>query len=77
MAFLCKNKVIDYSLLVIEHEDRLRMGIIDFMRPYHLMEKIESKYKELTNRNEPTVIPPEEYGSRFLSAMKKYFSFIS
>lgn len=40
VAFLCKNKVIDYSLLVIEHEDRLRMGIIDFMRPYHLMEKI-------------------------------------
>lgn len=43
--------MIDYSLLVIEHEERLRMGIIDFMRPYHLMEKIESKYKELTNRN--------------------------
>lgn len=45
VAFLCKSKVIDYSLLVVEQGSRLRLGIIDFMRPYHLMEKIESKYK--------------------------------
>ena len=75
MHFLCKNEVIDYSLLVIEHERQLRVGIIDFMRPYHLMERIENKYKELTNKNEPTVIPPQEYANRFLLAMRKYFAF--
>lgn len=38
--FLCKHEVIDYSLLVVENEQTLRLGIIDFMRPYHLKEKI-------------------------------------
>lgn len=45
IAFLRKNNVIDYSLLAIEHGQRIRVGIIDFMRPYHLLEKIENKYK--------------------------------
>ena len=34
--FLAKNEVIDYSVLVIENEREIRIGIIDFMRPYHL-----------------------------------------
>lgn len=36
ILFLTKNQVIDYSLLVIESERSLRIGIIDFMRPYHI-----------------------------------------
>lgn len=39
-CFLRDQGVIDYSLLVIEQGNTLRMGIIDFMRPYHLIEKI-------------------------------------
>ncbi len=38
--FLREHEVIDYSLLVIECRGELRLGIIDFMRPYHLFEKI-------------------------------------
>jgi hypothetical protein len=38
--FLKEQGVIDYSLLAIESGTNLRMGIIDFMRPYHFVEKI-------------------------------------
>lgn len=38
--FLKEQGVIDYSLLAIESGNKLRMGIIDFMRPYHFVEKI-------------------------------------
>jgi hypothetical protein len=48
----------DYSLIVIENENKLRLGIIDYMRPYQLTEKIESIYKELKLGCNPTVIPP-------------------
>jgi hypothetical protein len=37
------------------------MGIIDYMRPYHLMEKIENIYKEIKSGRDPTVIPPNSY----------------
>ena len=32
--------MIDYSLLVIEKDKELRIGVIDFMRPYHFFEKL-------------------------------------
>jgi hypothetical protein len=57
--FLCKHEVIDYSLLVVENEQTLRLGIIDFMRPYHLKEKIEKKFKEIKYGQDPTVLPPQ------------------
>lgn len=43
--FLRAHEVIDYSLLVIESGVRVRVGIIDYMRPYHTIEKIENIYK--------------------------------
>lgn len=43
--FLKDHSVIDYSLLVISTKNSLRIGIIDYMRPYHLMEKLETLYK--------------------------------
>lgn len=49
------------------------MGIIDFMRPYHLIEIIESNIKYMKTRKDPTVIPPYQYSERFISALKKYF----
>ena len=49
------------------------MGIIDFMRPYHLIEKIENKYKEMMSGKDPTVIEPTKYAERFVGALKRYF----
>lgn len=72
-VFLREHAVIDYSLLVIESKDSLRLGIIDYMRPYQLMEKLETIYKEFKSGRDPTVIPPHSYAERFISAMKKYF----
>jgi 1-phosphatidylinositol-3-phosphate 5-kinase len=71
--FLRDQGVIDYSLLVIEQGNTLRMGIIDFMRPYHLIEKIETLYKEIKSGKDPTVIPPPQYSERFINALNKYF----
>ncbi|CAM6005661.1 unnamed protein product [Sphagnum balticum] len=74
VEFLKYQEVIDYSMLAVEDADKnLRIGIIDFMRPYHLMEKVEKIYKELKNGHEPTVVPPEIYADRFVAAMRRYF----
>jgi hypothetical protein len=35
--FLKTYEVIDYSLLVIESKNTLRLGVIDYMRPYQLI----------------------------------------
>jgi hypothetical protein len=59
---------------VIESETSLRMGIIDFMRPYHFVEKIETLYKEIKSGKDPTVIPPQQYAERFVKAMRRYFA---
>lgn len=40
ILFLSKSEVIDYSLLVIEYGKMLRLGVIDFMRPYHFKEML-------------------------------------
>ena len=71
--FLKEMAVIDYSLLVILSGKSIRIGIIDFMRPYQFIEKMETFYKQLRSGKEPTVIPPENYAERFISAMRKYF----
>jgi hypothetical protein len=60
--------------MVVETNKTLRMGIIDFMRPYHFREKIEKTYKELKYGQGPTVLPPPEYAHRFLNAVKRYFT---
>lgn len=77
--FLGRQQVIDYSLLLIinPEEAQVRMGIIDFMRPYQIFEKIENFYKEMKLSATPTVIPPNLYSERFMQAMKHYFLRIS
>ena len=50
------------------------MAIIDFMRPYHFVEKIETIYKEIKSGKDPTVVPPQQYADRFVRAMKRYFA---
>ena len=61
-------------MLVIESQLSLRMAIIDFMRPYHFVEKIETIYKEIKSGKDPTVVPPQQYADRFVRAMKRYFA---
>ena len=73
-AFLKEQGVIDYSLMVVESNLGLRMAIIDFMRPYHFVEKIENLYKEIKSGKDPTVIPPAHYADRFVKAMYRYFA---
>lgn len=72
--FLKGQNIIDYSLLLIEAGEQIRIGIIDFMRPYHFIEKLENFYKEMKNKSEPTVIKPANYAERFLSSIKKYLN---
>lgn len=75
-SFLSEQEVIDYSLLLIMNQEQqyIRMGIIDFMRPYHALEKLETFYKEMRSGGEmPTVIPPIKYRDRFIGALRQYF----
>lgn len=70
--------VIDYSMLVGVDEEReeLVVGIIDYLRNYDLLKKIESLGKQvgmLTGQAEPTIIPPQQYKKRFRMAMDRYF----
>ena len=73
--FLLRQEVIDYSLLVMVDIDKnlVRFGIIDFMRPFHLIERVENIYKKMIKGNNPTVVDPKNYESRFFGALKKYF----
>lgn len=74
-GFLLKQEVIDYSLLLFVDVEKnsIRMGIIDFMRPFNLIERVENIYKKIVKGNNPTVVGPKHYQSRFFGAMKKYF----
>lgn len=77
--FLSIINVVDYSILVGIDEDnkRLVVGIIDYMRQYDLIKKMESVGKSvgmIAGHAEPTVIQPSHYKNRFQMAMERYFS---
>jgi len=78
--FLCDIKVMDYSLLVGKDDttNELVVGIIDYLRPFSIDKVIESQMKKTSgyfqgNVEDPTVISPSAYQSRFISAMDNYF----
>lgn len=82
--FLSELKVVDYSLLVgiDDKTNTVVVGIIDYLRRYDTLEKIEQYSKEFidrwtgakdASRNLPTIIPPEHYARRFTEAMDTYF----
>lgn len=68
----------DYSLLVgIDYEKKFIVaGIIDYVRNYDLAKKVESISKKMIYTIKPTILSPDEYQSRFLSAMSEYFVFV-
>lgn len=76
--FLSLLKVVDYSILlgVDEENGRLVAGIIDYMRHYDLVKKIESGMKQvgmIAGQAAPTIVPPQLYKRRFRQAMDRYF----
>lgn len=76
--FLSVINVVDYSILVgiDEHECRIVIGIIDYMRQYDIIKKVERMGKSvgmIAGQPEPTVIQPPNYRNRFRDAMERYF----
>ena len=76
--FLSAINVVDYSILVGVDENTftLRFGIIDFMRQYDIIKKMEHMGKSvgmLTGQAEPTIIEPAQYKRRLQVAMERYF----
>ncbi len=78
--FLCDIKVMDYSLLVGKDEitNELVVGIIDYLRPFSIDKIIESQVKKTSGyfqgtAEDPTVISPSAYQTRFIAAMDNYF----
>ena len=76
--FLSIINVVDYSIIVgyddVRHE--IVVGIIDYMRQYDMIKRMESMGKSvgmMVGKEEPTIIPPQQYMRRFQAAMEKYF----
>ena len=74
--FLTNLLVMDYSLLLVidEKTKLLKMGLIDYIRMYTWDKKVENEVKKvITAGHVPTIINPNDYRQRFLSAMSRYF----
>ena len=73
--YLSKHSIIDYSLLAIINpvKKTIRVGIIDYIQHYTLDKELESTVKMMIAKEDPTIIPPEQYKQRFRQAMEKYF----
>ena len=75
-ALLCRNNIIDYSLLTILDKKRrvVRFGIIDYLQFYTLKRQLETQYKTLVNLGQmPTIIEPKAYGKRFCKFAGLFF----
>ncbi|KAF9082129.1 hypothetical protein BGX23_012783 [Mortierella sp. AD031] len=75
--FLAGANIMDYSLLVGVDDERkeLVVGIVDFIGAYTWAKKIESKGKTTLRgaKDNVTVLPPQQYKTRFREAMERYF----
>ena len=79
--FLSLINVVDYSILVgiNERNRQLTVGIIDYMRQYDMLKKVERMSKSvgmIAGQAEPTVIQPPNYRNRFQAAMTRYFMMV-
>lgn len=74
--FLADINVMDYSLVagVDSYNNELVVGIVDYIRTYTWDKKLESWVKG--GRGEPTIVSPNWYRQRFLTAMERYFPLI-
>jgi len=77
-AWLTGASVVDYSLLVgVESGNGvLSLGIIDYVRRFDAIKRLESRVKTVTslatNGVEPTVVQPSRYAERLLKAADRY-----
>ncbi|CAO3686824.1 unnamed protein product [Rhizopus stolonifer] len=73
--FLSTCNIMDYSLLVGVNQEthEITIGIVDFIGAYTWYKKMESKGKSTLSKREVTVIPPEQYKSRFCKEICNYF----
>ena len=79
--FLLLINVVDYSILVGMNDERseLVVGIIDYMRQYDIIKKVERMGKSvgmIAGQAEPTVIQPQSYRRRFQAAIERYFMIV-
>jgi hypothetical protein len=79
--FLSIINVVDYSILVgmDENKKELVVGIIDYMRQYDIIKKMERMGKSvgmIAGQAEPTIIQPPAYRNRFQAAMQRYFMMV-
>ncbi|KAG9019242.1 hypothetical protein FRB90_004804 [Tulasnella sp. 427] len=77
-AFLSKSNIMDYSLLLGLDKERRQIacGLVDTIGSYTFAKTLEYKAKQgLTGGSgrEITVVPPNEYQERFVTAMEGYF----
>ncbi|KAK8809640.1 hypothetical protein WA158_000583 [Blastocystis sp. Blastoise] len=78
-SFLSSLNIVDYSLLIGIDEDtqELVMGIIDYLSSYEFKKEIEYNIKNLTcivGDAQPTILPPEDYRTRFKNNICNYFT---
>ncbi|KAG0261040.1 hypothetical protein BGZ95_004303 [Linnemannia exigua] len=75
--FLAAANIMDYSLLVGVDDERkeLVVGIVDFIGAYTWYKRIESRGKTTLRgaKDNVTVLPPQQYKTRFREAMERYF----
>ena len=71
--WLCKQNVMDYSLMAGFDDERkeLLVGIIDCIRTYTWDKKLESWIKD-RGKNKPTITSPKDYRNRFRVSMMQY-----
>jgi len=79
--FLSLVNVVDYSIVVgmDDSKDELVIGIIDYMRQYDILKRMERMGKSVTmiaGQAEPTIVQPENYKKRFVAAMERYFMLV-
>lgn len=76
--FLMGRNVMDYSLAVGISNDKTRMvvGILDYMRTFTWDKRLENWVKESSllnsKKEEPTIVSPGQYGTRFRRAIGDY-----
>ncbi|KAL1743638.1 hypothetical protein HDZ31DRAFT_83264 [Schizophyllum fasciatum] len=76
--FLAKSNIMDYSLLLgIDNEKKqIACGLVDTIGSYTFAKTLEYKAKQGLHSGtgkEITVMPPNEYQERFVTAMENYF----
>ncbi|XP_053606832.1 putative 1-phosphatidylinositol 3-phosphate 5-kinase isoform X2 [Plodia interpunctella] len=72
-TFLAQHAVMDYSLLLGIDDNKLVLGVVDYIRTFTWDKKLEHLVKKNLGSGSPTVVSPADYKRRFSIACRKYF----